>query len=113
MTEKDRMLNGKIYDPSDEELTTLRLKAHRLCNEYNGLLETDERREEIIKEMRIKGEFFSLLGPIQFDYGCFTTIGKNSFANFNFTCLDCAPVTIGDNVFIGPNVSILTPMHPL
>lgn len=113
MTEKDRMLNGKIYDPSDEELTTLRLKAHRLCKEYNGLLETDERREEIIKEMRIKGEFFSLLGPIQFDYGCFTTIGKNSFANFNFTCLDCAPVTIGDNVFIGPNVSILTPMHPL
>lgn len=45
MTEKDRMLNGKIYDPSDEELTTLRLKAHRLCKEYNGLLETDERRD--------------------------------------------------------------------
>ena len=55
MTEKDRMLNGKIYDPSDEELTTLRSKAHRLCNEYNGLLETDERREEIIKELGIKG----------------------------------------------------------
>ena len=113
MTEKDRMLNGKIYDPSDEELTTLRLKAHRLCKEYNGLLETDERREAIIKELGIQGEFFSLLGPIQFDYGCFTSIGKNSFGNFNFTCLDCAPVTIGDNVFIGPNVSILTPMHPL
>ena len=113
MTEKERMLKGKIYDPSDEELTTIRLKAHRLCKEYNGLLETDERREEIIKELGIKGEFFSPLGPIQFDYGCFTTIGKNSFANFNFTCLDCAPVTIGDNVFIGPNVSILTPMHPL
>lgn len=113
MTEKERMLKGKIYDPSDEELTTIRLKAHRLCKEYNGLLETDERRDEIIKELGIKGEFFSPLGPIQFDYGCFTTIGKNSFANFNFTCLDCAPVTIGDNVFIGPNVSILTPMHPL
>ena len=113
MTEKERMLKGKRYDPSDEELTTIRLKAHRLCKEYNGLLETDERRDEIIKELGIKGEFFSPLGPIQFDYGCFTTIGKNSFANFNFTCLDCAPVTIGDNVFIGPNVSILTPMHPL
>ena len=113
MTEKERMLKGKIYDPSDEELTTIRLKAHRLCKEYNGLLETDERRDDIIKELGIKGEFFSLIGHIQFDYGCFTTIGKNSFANFNFTCLDCAPVTIGDNVFIGPNVSILTPMHPL
>ena len=35
MTEKERMLKGKIYDPSDEELTTIRLKAHRLCKEYN------------------------------------------------------------------------------
>ena len=32
--------------------------------------------------------------------------------NFNFTCLDCAPVKIGCNVFMGPNVSLLTPMHP-
>ena len=51
MTEKERMLKGKIYDPSDEELTTIRLKAHRLCKEYNGLLETDERRDEIIIEL--------------------------------------------------------------
>lgn len=27
--------------------------------------------------------------------------------------LDCCPVTIGNNVFIGPNVSLLTPIHPL
>ena len=54
-----------------------------------------------------------LQGPIQFDYGEFTTIGAKSYANFNFTCLDCAPVKIGQNVFMGPNVSLLTPMHPL
>lgn len=36
-----------------------------------------------------------LQGPIQFDYGCFTEIGDNSYANFNLTCLDCAPVKIG------------------
>ena len=54
-----------------------------------------------------------LQGPIQFDYGFFTKIGKNSFANFNFTVLDCAPVIIGENVFFGPNVSLLTPVHPL
>ena len=52
-------------------------------------------------------------GPIQFDYGCFTSIGTNSYANFNFTCVDCCPVTIGENVFLGPNVSLLTPIHPL
>ena len=51
-------------------------------------------------------------GPVQFDYGIYTTIGANSYANFNFTVLDCCPVTIGKNVFFGPNCSLMTPMHP-
>jgi maltose O-acetyltransferase len=40
-------------------------------------------------------------------------MGKGSYANFNFTVLDTARVTIGENVFIGPNVSLLCPIHPL
>ena len=48
MTEKERMITGKIYDPSDEELLILRTKAHRLSKEYNELFETDQRRSEII-----------------------------------------------------------------
>ena len=47
------MLAGKIYDPSDKELVELRAKAHRLSKEYNELLETDERRAKIIKELGI------------------------------------------------------------
>ncbi len=113
MTEKEKMTAGKIYDPSDEELVKLRTKAHRLSKEYNELLETDEKRSEILKEMGIIGDSFYLQGPVQFDYGCLTSIGANSYANFNFTCVDCYPVTIGANVFMGPNVSLLTPMHPL
>lgn len=113
MTEKEKMLCGKIYDPSDKELVTLRANAHRLSKEYNELLETDSKRAEVIKALGISGESFYLQGPVQFDYGCFTSIGKNSYANFNFTCVDCAPITIGENVFIGPNVSLLTPVHPL
>ena len=50
MTEKEKMTAGKIYDPSDEELVKLRTKAHRLSKEYNELLETDEKRSEILKE---------------------------------------------------------------
>lgn len=113
MTEKEKMLMGKIYDPSDAELARLRAKAHRLSKEYNDTLETDKKRAEIIKKLGISGGDFYLQGPVQFDYGCFTAIGKNSYANFNFTCVDCAPVTIGENVFFGPNVSLLTPIHPL
>lgn len=114
MTEKEKMLAGKLYDSSDKELVELRENAHKLSLEYNKCLETDNRREEILNQLLPnRGEGVYLQGPIQFDYGKFTEIGKNSYFNFNFTCLDCAQVTIGDNVFVGPNVSLLTPIHPL
>lgn len=112
MNEKEKMLSGKIYDSADKELLNLRKKTHKLCLEYNNLLEDDKRRLEILKELGLNSNVY-LQGPIQFDYGCFTSFGKNTYANFNFTCLDCCPVKIGDNVFFGPNVSLLTPIHPL
>ena len=114
MQEIEKMLAGLIYDPADQELTELRQKAHRLSKEYNDRLETDEERVRLLDELiPNKGVNVYLQGPVQFDYGCFTTIGDNSYANFNFTCLDCCPVKIGSNVFMGPNVSLLTPVHPL
>ena len=114
MQEKEKMLAGLIYDPADQELTELRQKAHRLSKEYNDRLETDEERVRLLDELLPnKGMNVYLQGPVQFDYGCFTTIGDNSYANFNFTCLDCCPVKIGSNVFMGPYVSLLTPVHPL
>ena len=115
MTEKEKMLLGKIYDPSDKELEQLRVKAHRLSYEYNNTLETQlEERTKILNELLPNiGEGTFLLGPFQFDYGVFTTMGKNCFANFNFCVLDSCPVVIGDNVYFGPNVSIMTPIHPL
>lgn len=115
MTEKEKMLAGKIYDSSDKTLIDLRVKAHRLSKEYSDTLESDEaKRDEIIHELIPNlGEGSYLQGPIFFDYGVFTTIGKCCFANFNFTVLDTCPVNIGDSVFFGPNCTIATPMHPL
>jgi len=113
MTEKELMLAGKIYDPSDKELFELRRKAHNLCYKFNQLLEGDNKRDEILKELLPNGNGVALQGPIFFDYGIFTSFGKGSYANFNLTILDCAPVTIGENVFFGTNVSIMTPVHPL
>lgn len=114
MSEKEKMLAGKIYDPTDEELTILRTKAHRLSQHYNTLFEDDNLRNTIIDELiPNKGEGLYLQGPIYFDYGIFTSFGKNCYANFNFTVLDVCPVNIGSNVFFGPNCSLMTPMHPL
>lgn len=115
MTEKQKMLAGKIYDPNDEELLRLRRSAHRLCKLYNDTFEEEtEKRAELLNQLLPdRGEGAYLQGPVCFDYGVSTKVGKNFYANFNFTVLDVCPVTIGDNVFIGPNVSILAPKHPL
>ena len=112
MTEKAKMIAGMIYDPSDNELQTLRTTAHKLCNAYNKLDEDDEARAEVLAKLLPNGNGAYLQGPIYFDYGVFTKFGKGCYANFNLTILDCCPVTIGDNVFIGTGVSLVTPVHP-
>ena len=114
MTEKEKMLAGELYDPNDGQLKKLRINAHKLCKRYNDCDEDDPEREKILNELlpsRGKGVF--LPGPVYFDYGVFTSLGENFYANFNFTVLDVCRVSIGDNVFVGPNVSVLTPKHPL
>lgn len=115
LTEKEKMLRGEVYDPSDSELTELRVRAHRLSQQYNFTYETDvERRKEILDLLLPnRGEGAFLQSPVQFDYGVFTTVGKGFYANFNFTVLDTCPVTIGDNVFFGPNCSLYTALHSL
>ena len=76
MNEQKKMLSGKIYDPSDKELEKKRMKAHRLSKDYNNTYEDEwEKRKEIIEQLIPNmGENTYLLGPIQFDYGVFTTL---------------------------------------
>ena len=114
MSEQEKMLSGQLYNSSLEDLPEKRKRCHDLCREYNTLSETDEKRNKIIKELIPEiGSNFYFQGPIQFDYGEFTSIGDNFYANFNFTVLDVCPVKIGNNVFCGPDVRILTSLHPL
>lgn len=113
MKELDKMISGKIYDPNEESLLKLRQNAHRLCLEFNKLEETDLKRIEILNQLVPENNNCYLQGPIYFDYGLNIKFGVNCYANFNLTILDCAIVEIKDNVFIGPNVSICPPIHPL
>ena len=86
-----------------------------LNQKYNSLTEYQpEERKEVLKE--ILGELnenVGFQGPIRFHYGIHTKIGKNTFINFNFTCQDDTYVTIGENCDFGPNVTIVTPLHPM
>ena len=116
MTEREKMTLGQLYNPADDELVMLRQKAHRLCQDFNRLYDTDEYgRCAILRELLpdFDEEEVYFQGPIYFDYGMNIHIGKNFYANFNCTILDICPVTIGDNVMLGTGVSLLTPIHPL
>lgn len=109
------MLNGKPYRPDTKEISSFSHFAHRLCRDYNELSDEDQaKRQAIIDELfpdHKSGVFIQ--GPLEVDYGRFTHLGKNFYANFNLTILDTCPVTIGDNVMIGPNCSLVTALHPL
>lgn len=115
MTEEEKMLAGKLYDPSDPKLQERLHYAHRLSQEYNMTFDDEtEKREAILDKLvpdHAEGTY--LKGPIFFDYGSYTHLGKHFYANANFTVLDCGYVTIGDSVWFGPNVTLVTPLHPL
>lgn len=114
MSEIEKMIAGQVYDASADGLPGLRAKAHRLCAEYNAMLETEARRPKILHTLLpFAAEGAYVQGPFYCDYGVNIKIGKNFYANFNLTILDCCSVEIGDDVFFGPNVSLLTPVHPL
>jgi maltose O-acetyltransferase len=51
--------------------------------------------------------------PLHVDYGYQIHTGARTFINYGAILLDVAPITIGEDVQIGPNVQLLTPTHPL
>lgn len=114
MSEKEKMLAGKIYDPLEKELFERHVEAHRLCIAYNNLYESQPERKKILEGIFPQSdESLFVRGPVFVDYGTNTKIGKNCFFNFNLVILDVCPVTIGDNVFFGPNISLITALHSL
>ena len=114
MTEKEKMLAGEVYDATDPELIGELMATREVLYEYNKLRPSEcERMKEILKGLlgHIGDNDFLINQPFRCDYGKQISIGKRFFANFNFVVLDEAHVTIGDDCFIGPNVSIYTACH--
>ncbi|TQI66997.1 sugar O-acetyltransferase [Clostridium sp. KNHs216] len=116
MTEKEKAAAGLLYDANyDKELISERNKARQILLEYNRLNPSDyAMRKELIKRLLgTIGERFCIEQPFYCDYGYNIHIGENFFSNVNCVILDGAKVSIGDNVFLAPNVGIYTAGHPL
>ena len=114
MTEKEKMLAGEYYSAIDPELVRELNETKDIIQQYNNLRPSDNQgRFEILKNLigKMADDNALIIQPFFCDYGKHIRLGKRFFANFNFTVLDEAYVTIGDDCFIGPNVSIYTACH--
>ena len=90
-------------------------RCEELVFRFNSLPPSrEEERNAIIRQLFGRtGGTFCIHSPFHCDFGSQISIGDDFTGNFNLTILDEAPVTIGDHVFIGPNVGIYTVTHAL
>ena len=113
MSEKQKMLEGHLYQPYSDELYKDRQFCKGMLFEYNHLnpLKREERDLILKKLLNCQGEL-CIEQPFYCSYGYNIFIGINFFSEVGLTILDKSNVTIGDNVVIGPNVNIYTSSHP-
>ncbi len=115
MTQKEKMLAGELYNSTDPQLLFERTRAHTLTQTFNSIPE-----EQAAKRMDIIRELFGRVGDncyieptFRCDYGYNILAGANLYLNFDCILLDTAPITLGNNCFVGPRVCIFTVNHPL
>jgi maltose O-acetyltransferase len=114
-TNRERMLAGDLYIADDPDLIAANRRAIRLAAEYTAAFpqDPDAARPMLVELLGGLGENAEVRPPLFVDYGSHITIGSGTFINYNLTALDVAPISIGNDCQIGPNVQLLTPTHPI
>jgi maltose O-acetyltransferase len=113
-SQRERMLSGEPYQANDPELSASRRACQRLLEVFNTAQADDERSKHVLHQLLGSlGEGSVILPRFQCDYGAHITIGANCFLNYDAILLDCAPISIGDNVSIGPRAQLVTALHPV
>ena len=108
--------DGTLFDANhDPRILELREKAKSICYDYNATRPGSQKMRTSMIEQLLKGcgANPTIEPPFVCDYGKNISIGNDFYSNHNLIILDTSEVTIGDNVFIAPNVSIYTAGHPL
>ncbi|MBQ4443204.1 MAG: sugar O-acetyltransferase [Clostridia bacterium] len=112
------LFGGEYYDCADPRLMRYQLRCIEQMNAFNRTRATPcgmKKRAKIMRTMfGAVGEKPYVEPPVHANFGGKNVfIGDNFYANFNLTLVDDGRITIGNNVLIGPNVTIATPLHPM
>lgn len=116
MDNRTRMMEGKIYDPGDDEIMGEQAGCLERQYEFNLTRPSEmEKREAMLKEMFGSiGENCYIEPPLHANWGGkHVYMGDGVYANFNLTMVDDGNIYIGDHVMFGPNVTIATAGHPV
>ncbi|GAA1390781.1 sugar O-acetyltransferase [Luteococcus peritonei] len=110
-----RMVDGDLYVADDPEIARRGRRAVELQDAYHRAYVAGEKgaREILADLVGSLGEGADVKPPLFVDYGSNLHIGAGSFVNYHLTALDVARIEIGRDCQIGPNVQLLTPIHPL
>ena len=112
--EREKMLRGDLYVASAPDLVAARIRARRLCAQFNA---SDP--EDVAGRATLLSTLLGAVGdgawiepPFLCDYGTQIRLGEGVFINFGAVFLDPASITIGASAQLGPNVQLLTADHP-
>ena len=113
MTEYEKMIASQPYNCMAQELDAIRRETAFRYRRFNRAEEEQQQLallKEIVGELA-EGAF--ICPPLYCTYGRHIHLGERSYINMGATLLDNAPIRIGTDVMIGPNVQIYTAAHAL
>ena len=116
MTEKQKRDAGMLYNAADDAaLLRERAACKELCAAINGLPPSRAQEQAALLRRLLgrTGALFRITAPFWCDYGYNIEIGENFYANHNCVILDCARVTFGRNVLVGPDCGFYAAAHPI
>lgn len=112
MSEVDKLIAGEAYDERSQEIYQLKTATEKLLIAFRN--STSDTHKKLLKQLLGKlGRSSTIKAPFHCEYGKTISIGKRTLINMNVTILDGAPITIGNNVLIGPGTGIFSATHPL
>ena len=111
----EAMVSGQWFMPGTPETTSEQVRGFKLAKQLNDLGNTDpeKAREVIAKLIHPDSGSTMIHAPLNIEFGTNLRCGERVFINFNATILAQAPITLGDDVMIGPNCSLITVGHPV
>lgn len=112
----EKMHNGDLYLPNDEQIMQQQTICLDRLYDYNMTRPTEgKKREAMLKEMFAEiGEGCYIEPPFHSNWGGkHVHFGKFVYANFNLTLVDDTHIYVGDYTMLGPNVTVATAGHPI